>query len=234
MIFRITGFEFPDPELAEPDGLIGVGGTLHPKQLLNAYCNGIFPWYSEDSPILWFSPDPRCILYPSRVKVSKSMRNILNRKHFRVTADLAFNEVISECKTAKRNHQDGGTWITDDMENAYILLHELGFAHSLEVWEGKELVGGLYGLFIGNIFCGESMFSKRSNASKTAFIHLARFLDAYDVPMIDCQIRNDHLASLGAEEMKRTQFLKHLHESIQTASKIENWAADFKTWSSQF
>ncbi|MFI5140660.1 MAG: leucyl/phenylalanyl-tRNA--protein transferase, partial [Sphingobacteriales bacterium] len=174
MIFRLDErLLFPDPDLAEPDGLLAVGGDLSVNRLLLAYQNGIFPWYSDDTPILWYSPHERFVLYPAELKISKSMNQVLRSNKFRVTVDQCFDEVIAACSAVLREGQDG-TWITDDMKAAYLLLHQKGYAHSIEVWQQDNLVGGLYGVQIGGVFCGESMFSLVSNASKVALIHLCK------------------------------------------------------------
>jgi leucyl/phenylalanyl-tRNA--protein transferase len=208
MIFRLDErIVFPDPELAEEDGLLAVGGDLSPDRLLLAYRNGIFPWYSDDDPILWYSPHERFVLYPDELKVSKSMKQVIRSKRFRVSFDNCFPQVIAACAQAERIDQDG-TWITGDMQQAYIKLHQLGHAHSVEVWLDDELVGGLYGVQVGRIFCGESMFSKISNASKLALISLCQTVN---YQMIDCQVYTDHLASLGARMISRAEYLAVLH-----------------------
>lgn len=207
MIFRLDErILFPDPQLAEEDGLLAVGGDLSPGRLLLAYRSGIFPWYSDDTPILWYSPHERFVLFPDELKVSKSMRQVIRSGKFRVTFDAAFADVIVNCANAERIDQDG-TWITNDMQQAYIKLHELGHAHSVEVWLGGELAGGLYGVQVGNVFCGESMFSKVSNASKLALISLCQ---TGKYQMIDCQVYTDHLASLGAGMISRERYLEWL------------------------
>jgi leucyl/phenylalanyl-tRNA--protein transferase len=200
---------FPSVYLANKDGLLAVGGDLSAERLLLAYKNGIFPWYSEGEPIIWYSPDPRMVLFPKNLKISKSMRQIIRKNQFRATFNQNFSEVIANCKNSYREGQ-GGTWITDEMEQAYINLHNLGVAKSVEVWEGNELVGGLYGIDLGYVFCGESMFSKVSNASKFAFIHLVQELEKELYALIDCQVYNAHLDSLGAEEISRSEFLTYL------------------------
>jgi len=207
MIFRLDErLLFPNPELAEEDGLLAVGGDLSPQRLLLAYQNGIFPWYSDDTPILWYSPHQRFVLYPERLKISKSMLQVLQSGKFRVTFNTAFAEVIQACSTANRKDQDG-TWITSDMIIAYTELHRVGHAHSVEVWQNGELVGGLYGVQTGRIFCGESMFSKVSNASKTALVTLCQS-GGYD--LIDCQVHTEHLESLGAEMIGREEYMSVL------------------------
>lgn len=202
--------QFPDPQyaLVEPDGLLAVGGDLSPARLLNAYRQGIFPWYSEGQPILWWSPNPRAVLYPNALKISQSLRKKLRKQLFRVTLDTAFPEVIEAC-SEPRAEQDG-TWITDEMKQAYIHLHRIGFAHSVECWEDEQLVGGLYGISMGKVFFGESMFARRSDASKIAFAHLVEQLKDWGFGLIDCQVHTGHLASLGAEDIPRVSFLELL------------------------
>jgi leucyl/phenylalanyl-tRNA--protein transferase len=208
MIFRLDErLIFPEPKLAEPDGLLAVGGDLSAQRLLLAYQHGIFPWYSDDNtPILWYAPHERFVLYPNELHVSKSMRQVLRSGMFSVTKNQAFGQVIAACSVVPRHDQDG-TWITDDMQQAYINLHELGHAHSYEVWQNEELVGGLYGVDVGKVFCGESMFSKVSNASKTALITLCQS-GAYH--LIDCQVHTEHLESLGARFIDREAYLNIL------------------------
>ena len=201
---------FPHPSLANEDGILAVGGELNVDRLLLAYRNGIFPWFEEGEVIVWWSPNPRMVLYPDNLRVSKSMRKIIRQKQFTVTFDKAFDEVIENCKTIYRPDQ-GGTWITSEMKKAYSELHNKGIAHSVEVWEGEELVGGLYGVNVGKVFCGESMFSKKSNTSKLAFITLTQELSNQNYFMVDCQMYTDHLASLGAEEIDRDKFLSDLN-----------------------
>jgi len=204
MIFQLPEQEliFPDPSLAEPDGLLAIGGDLSRDRLILAYQHGIFPWFSEGDPICWFSPHERCVIYPDQVKVSKSMKKVLKDEIFTVTMDTAFEEVIASCAQTPRKDQDG-TWITTAMQDAYIDLHRNGWAHSVEVWYGDQLAGGLYGMHINNVFCGESMFSLMSNASKTALIWLCR---TNKFSLIDCQVPNDHLLSLGAEMISRETY----------------------------
>lgn len=200
---------FPPVNLANKDGLLAVGGDLSTERLLLAYKSGIFPWYNPEEPIIWYSPNPRMVLFPKNLKISKSMKQIIRKNQFRATFNQKFSEVISNCKNSYREGQ-GGTWITDEMEQAYINLHKLGVAKSVEVWKGNELVGGLYGIDLGHVFCGESMFSKESNASKFAFIYLVQKLEKENYKLIDCQVYNEHLASLGAEEISRSAFLTYL------------------------
>jgi leucyl/phenylalanyl-tRNA--protein transferase len=200
---------FPPVYLANKDGLLAIGGDLSHERLLLAYKSGIFPWYNQGEPIVWYSPDPRMVLFPINLKISKSMKQIIRKNKFRATFNQNFSEVIANCKNSYREGQ-GGTWITDEMEQAYINLHKLGVVKSVEVWEGNELVGGLYGIDLGHVFCGESMFSKVSNASKFAFIYLVQKLEKENYKLIDCQVYNEHLESLGAEEISRSKFLTYL------------------------
>jgi len=199
---------FPDPSSANDEGLLAIGGDLSIDRLKLAYSNGIFPWFEDDNIILWWSPDPRFVLFPENLKVSKSMRQVLRKEEFKITYDQNFAEVIIECAQVKREGQHS-TWITQGMMEAYNKLHELGYAKSVEVWKENELVGGLYGVDIGNkVFCGESMFSKKSNASKIGLIHLVQ---EGNYELIDCQIYTSHLESLGAEEITRNQFINLLN-----------------------
>ncbi|MEO0528285.1 MAG: leucyl/phenylalanyl-tRNA--protein transferase [Bacteroidota bacterium] len=209
MFFLNERLEFPNPERANAEGLLAVGGDLSPERLLLAYQSGIFPWFNEDHLILWWSPDPRMVLFPEHIKVSKSMRKVLRSTQFKLTKNKCFNRVIDRCASIKREGQEG-TWITEAMKKAYLKLHERGFAVSYEVWENDELVGGLYGINLGYIFCGESMFSTKSNASKFAFIKMAQELAQKKYRLIDCQLYTKHLESLGAEEIPRAQFIKIL------------------------
>ena len=210
MIFRLDErLLFPDPALAEPDGLLAVGGDLSVERLILAYQNGIFPWYSDDTPILWYSPHQRFVLYPQQFIISKSMRKVLRGGQFKVTVNAAFEQVIDACASTKRQGQDG-TWITGDMKAAYIQLHRQGYAHSVEVWEEGLLVGGLYGVKAGPVFCGESMFSRVSNASKTALIYLC---ENQDYRLIDCQVYTEHLKSMGARMISRKEYLETLQNN---------------------
>lgn len=210
MYFLSRELYFPPVQQSSPEGIVAIGGDLSPERLMLAYKSGIFPWFEDDEPILWWSPPERMVLFLDELKVSKSMRNIINRKQFSITFNTAFRDVISNCRDIKRNGQPG-TWITDDMTDAYCKLHELGFAKSIEVWLDDELVGGLYGIDLGHIFCGESMFSKVSNASKIAFIALVKQLQLANYKLLDCQVHNDHLESLGAREIDREEFLSILN-----------------------
>ncbi len=207
MIFRLTkDLIFPNPTLAEDDGLLAIDGDLSPERLILAYQNGIFPWFNDDSPILWYSPKERFVLFPSEIKISKSMKQLINSNKFKITHNKAFKEVILACAEAKRINQDG-TWITKEMQKTYIKLNKLGYAHSIEVWENQDLIGGLYGVLINKVFCGESMFSKKNNTSKLALIWLC---ENADIELIDCQIQSDHLEKMGAKIIDRELFLDYL------------------------
>ncbi|NOR29224.1 MAG: leucyl/phenylalanyl-tRNA--protein transferase [Lutibacter sp.] len=201
---------FPPVHLANEEGVLAVGGDLSVERLLLAYKSGIFPWYNQGEPIIWYSPNPRMVLFPKDLKVSKSMKQVIRKQEFTITYNQNFEAVISNCKQIFRTADQGGTWITNEMQQAYINLHKKGIAKSVEVWLGDELVGGLYGIDLGTIFCGESMFSKVSNASKFAFIKLIQKLENENYTLIDCQVYNNHLASLGADEISRDEFLKFL------------------------
>ena len=209
MYFLSRELYFPSVEQSSPEGIVAIGGDLSPERLLLAYRSGIFPWFEDDEPILWWSPPERMVLFLDELKVSKSMRNIINRKIFRVTFNTAFKDVIANCRDIKRDGQPG-TWITNDMTKAYCRLNELGIAKSVEVWQDDELVGGLYGIDLGHVFCGESMFSKVSNASKIGFIALAKQLQLANYRVLDCQVHNSHLESLGAREIDREDFMEML------------------------
>ena len=207
-MYRLTSeIYFPPLETASLEGILAFGGDLSPERLLVAYSNGIFPWFNIDEPIIWWSPDPRMVLFFDELKISKSMRNILNRNIFKVTFNQDFSAVIRNCQISKRIGQDG-TWISDQMILAYEKLHELGKAKSVEVWKEDALVGGLYGVDLGHVFCGESMFSGVPNASKVAFISLVNHLKDSKYKLIDCQVYNEHLASLGCREINRGDFIK--------------------------
>ncbi len=203
---------FPPVHLGEPEGLLAIGGDLSTERLLLAYRSGIFPWY-EGNPILWWSPDPRFVLCPNELKVSKSMHQLIKRNAFEFTINQAFRDVINNCKTISRRGQQS-TWITEEVKNAFIKLHALGYAHSAEAWQNKELVGGLYGIRMGKVFFGESMFSNASNASKYAFIKYVFAMMVEGVRLIDCQVYTEHLESLGAKMIKRTDFIGLLNELI--------------------
>ena len=215
---------FPPAErsLSEPNGLLCAGGDLSPRRIIEAYQQGIFPWYSRGEPILWWSPDPRMVLVPSEFRISRSLRRILINGNHEVRLDSDFPAVITACAKIPRNSQSG-TWITPEMQSAYITLHALGFAHSVETWIDGELVGGLYGLCLGRVFYGESMFSLVSNASKIAAAHLAIFLPKQQVELIDCQMSTPHLASLGAREIPRHEFLRRLRELSVIPAENKRW-----------
>ena len=213
---------FPPPDHAGPDGLLAVGGDLSSERLLLAYKLGIFPWYSEGQPILWWSPDPRLVLELEKFHISRRLRQILNQGAFKVTFDNAFESVIRACAAVPRRGQDG-TWITPEMQAAYIRLHELGFAHSAESWFEGELVGGIYGVSLGRCFFGESMFSAKSNASKVALAVLVRQLKVWGFHMIDAQVTTEHLLSLGAKEIPRSLFFKRLEKALAFPTKKGKW-----------
>ena len=209
---------FPPPHLAEEGGLLAVGGDLSEERLLLAYSSGIFPWYSDDEPILWWSPDPRLVLYPNELNVSASLRKVLKKGTFHVTLDTAFPQIITACASIRES-----TWIVDDMIRAYCRLHESGYAHSVEVWQDGELAGGLYGVSLGRCFFGESMFSRRSNASKVALYHLVEHVKALHFDLIDCQVTSDHLLRLGAREIPRRQFLAEIKQSLKSPTLKGKW-----------
>ncbi|WP_375177166.1 leucyl/phenylalanyl-tRNA--protein transferase [Marinobacter mobilis] len=209
-----------DEALEDPDGLLALGGDLSPKRLELAYRNGIFPWYSDDQPILWWSPNPRCVLFPEEVHVSRSLRRTLNQNRFRMTADQAFEEVIRVCGESRVE----GTWITDEMKDAYIQLHQLGIAHSIEAWnQDGQLAGGMYGIALGCCFFGESMFSLETNASKVLMVHLAHQLKAWGYDLLDCQVESPHLLSMGARSIPRTDFLSILGASVDRDPTQKSW-----------
>lgn len=210
--------------LPEPNGLLAAGGDLSPKRLLDAYSRGIFPWFNEGEPILWWSPNPRMVLFPAELRISRSLRKTLNRHAFEVRADTAFRQVMEGCAAPRRGQ--GGTWITPAMIRAYTQLHELGFAHSVETWVEGRLTGGLYGVALGKVFFGESMFSRQSDASKIALAHLVRQLSRWGVKMIDCQMKTSHLASLGAREIPREEFIRKLEQWANLPGKIGKWRFD--------
>lgn len=204
---------FPKPERADQDGLVAVGGDLTQERLLRAYSVGIFPWYSDTSPILWWSPDPRLVLFPAELNVSRSLRQFMKKGLFTITMDTAFEHVIQCCAESRRKYQSG-TWITEEMKQAYTQLHYSGYAHSVEAWYDGKLVGGLYGIMLGRIFFGESMFATMSNASKVAFVTVVEHLALQGFELIDCQVRTEHLVTLGAREIPRKEFLKLLKKSL--------------------
>ena len=222
-VYRLSqDLVFPSPHLASHEGLLAVGGDLSEKRLLLAYSLGIFPWYSDGEPILWWSPEPRLVLYPDELKVSRSLKKILKKGTFKVTMDRAFEEVISECARVRLENQEG-TWIVDDMVSAYCRLHAIGFAHSVEAWEGDRLVGGLYGVSLGKCFFGESMFTRAANASKVALVALVNYLKALDFSLIDCQITTAHLERFGAREISRARYLDELNEALNASTLRGKW-----------
>jgi leucyl/phenylalanyl-tRNA--protein transferase len=215
---------FPDPRkaLIEPNGLLAFGGDLSPRRLLAAYAQGIFPWFNEDEPLLWWSPDPRCVFHTRLLKPNRSLRRRLAQVSWRVTVDHAFREVVEAC-AAPRPGQ-AGTWIVPAMVDAYTHLYQQGHAHSVEVWEGERLVGGIYGIAVGRLFCGESMFSAESGGSRTALMALAQLLQRWDFPLIDAQVTNAHLLQLGAVEYPRSQFLRTLAQLTHLPGQPGSWA----------
>jgi leucyl/phenylalanyl-tRNA--protein transferase len=220
------GQAFPNPEqaLSEPDGLLAAGGSLSPRRLLRAYRHGIFPWYTPGQPILWWSPDPRTVLFPERLKISRSLRKTLRKAPYRLSMDTAFAGVVQRCSEPRRGQP--GTWITAEMSRAYGKLHQLGYAHSVEAWQQEELVGGLYGVAIGRVFYGESMFSRRDDASKVALAGLTAQLQRWDFAVIDCQMPTPHLISLGAEEIPRRAFIALLKHFCPLPGYYGQWQFD--------
>jgi leucyl/phenylalanyl-tRNA--protein transferase len=219
---------FPPVERATPEGLLAIGGDLSSERLLEAYRRGIFPWFNPGQPILWWSPDPRAVLYPEKLKISRSLRKTLRREYLRVTFDRDFREVMLACAAPRRQDPGGGTWITDEMVEAYCRLHELGYAHSVETRHGNRLVGGLYGVALGGVFFGESMFSRETDASKIALIALAKTLQARGFCLIDCQLPTAHLTSLGAEVKSRTAFLAELDLATNRPGEPGHWPIEIQ------
>lgn len=219
-------FHFPPIEqaLTAPNGLLAAGGDLQVERLLEAYRQGIFPWYESGQPILWWSPDPRLVLKPAQLRLSRSLKKLLKRHPYVISMDQDFAAVILACATARRG--EAGTWITDDMQSAYTELHARGLAHSVEVWSGTSLVGGLYGIALGQIFFGESMFSKEDNTSKLALAYLAKQLQVWGYQLIDCQVSSEHLVSLGASDISRTQFKQELRNFLPEPGKPGHWLID--------
>lgn len=215
---------FPDvtKALTEPDGLLAIGGDLSVARLVQAYKQGIFPWYSEDQPILWWSPDPRFVLFPEQMHISRSLAKTLRQGRYQIRLDTAFRQVIDACASVTRSGQDG-TWITDEMLDAYVSLHEAGYAHSVETWIDDKLAGGLYGVAIGGVFFGESMFSHSANASKIAFAHLGKLLTHYGYGLIDCQVATGHLQSFGATGIPRTSFMTLLEQFLRLPGHRGHW-----------
>lgn len=223
-VFRLgESLLFPPPHYADPDGLLAVGGDLSCERLLLAYKSGIFPWYSEETPILWWSPDPRLVLFPEELKVSKSLRRVIRKQVFQVTLNRAFRQVMEQCAEVRRE-QGEGTWILPEMVDAYCRLRRLGYAHSVESWYEGELVGGLYGVAIGRAFFGESMFMRKTDASKVAFVHLVGLLQQWKYELIDCQMTTSHLQSFGAREISRKDFLARLRRAVKKSSPQGAWS----------
>ena len=220
---------FPPVETSTPEGLLAIGGDLSSARLIEAYRHGIFPWYNPGEPILWWSPDPRAVLYPEKLKISRSLRKSLKRGHFTVTFDAAFRDVMLACATPRIQYPGGGTWITDDMVSAYCALHEQAIAHSVEVWYERQLVGGLYGVALGGVFFGESMFTRITDASKIALVLLSAALRERQFAMIDCQLPSEHLSSLGAESMPRAQFLGELERALKMPGWPDRWTNTLTT-----
>lgn len=217
--------EFPPPELAEPSGLLAIGGDLSVERLVLAYRTGIFPWYGPEQPILWWSPDPRMVLEVDELHVGRSLRKRVRRGDYRITLDTAFRAVVEACAATPRPGQEG-TWIVDEMIEAYVALHEAGVAHSVEAWRDGRLVGGLYGVSVGATFAGESMFARASDASKVAFVHLVRQLERWGIRMVDAQMHTEHLARFGAHEVPRAWFLEQLQQLLQVPDRRGPWRFD--------
>jgi len=214
-------YDFPPLDAASPEGLLAIGGDLCPDRILSAYRRGIFPWFSGNQPILWWSPDPRAVLLPSKILISRSLKKNIRNRGFRITTDRAFVDVVKEC--AKDREQQKGTWITTEMRDAYTALHSRGHAHSVETWQNGKLVGGLYGISIGKAFFGESMFARVTDSSKTALVGLSTLLTTWEYHFIDCQVRSSHLDSLGAKCIPRNQFSKMLERAIRVPVAPHHW-----------
>ena len=229
-MFRLSAnpsdLRFPPVDLSDPDGLLAVGGDLRPERLLEAYRHGIFPWYSDDQPILWWSPDPRTVLFPDKLHISRSLKRSLRPGIFTVTLDTCFNDVMQHCAGPRPQYPDGGTWITAEMLEAYTRLHELGYAHSVETWKERQLVGGLYGVALGGAFFAESMFTHVPDASKVALVSLVRQLQAWEFRIIDCQQASPHVMRFGAEEIPRRDFLDRLTAALTLPERRGRWQFD--------
>jgi leucyl/phenylalanyl-tRNA---protein transferase len=226
-MFRLStnscDLRFPPVDLATPEGLLAIGGDLRPERLLEAYRHGIFPWYSDDQPILWWSPDPRSVLFPEKLHVSRSLKRSLRPGLFSVTLDTSFRDVMQHCAGPRPQYPDGGTWITPAMLEAYTRLHELGYAHSVEIWQKGQLVGGLYGVALGGAFFAESMFTRTSDASKVALVSLVRQLQTWGFRLMDCQQASPHMTALGAESIPRRDFLNHLAGALALPERRRRW-----------
>lgn len=220
---------FPPVETSTAEGLLAVGGDLTPERLQDAYRHGVFPWYNPGQPILWWSPDPRAVLYPEKLKISRSLRQTLKRGHLRVSMDTCFRAVMQACAAPREQYPGGGTWITDDMVTAYCALHDLGVAHSIEVWNGRQLVGGLYGVALGGVFFGESMFARETDASKVALVALVSKLREWKFALLDCQLPSAHLASLGAQALPRRLFLAELDHALTLCGRPGRWQGEIAT-----
>lgn len=222
-----TPFPPLDTALTEPNGLLAAGGDLSPQRLIEAYRCGIFPWFNQGDPILWWSPDPRMVLFPAELKISRSLRKTLKKADYTIRIDSAFNRVMQACAAPRKERP--GTWIHDEMIAAYTALHEMGLAHSVETWIEGELAGGLYGVAQGKMFFGESMFSRTTDASKVAFVHLVRHLERRGFKMIDCQMKTAHLASFGAREISRKEFSLKLKELVNYPERVDKWCVDYES-----
>lgn len=229
-MFRLSAnpsdLRFPPVDSASPEGLLAVGGDLQPERLLEAFRHGIFPWYDDDQPILWWSPDPRTVLFPPKLHISRSLKRSLRPGIFHVTFDTCFREVMTQCAGPRPQYPDGGTWITAEMLDAYTRLHELGYAHSVEAWQDGALVGGVYGVAIGGAFFAESMFTRTSDASKVALVSLIRQLQAWGFGLMDCQQSSPHVMRLGAEEIPRHVFIQHLNAALTLPDRCGRWKFD--------
>jgi leucyl/phenylalanyl-tRNA--protein transferase len=229
-MFRLStnpsDLRFPPVDLATPEGLLAVGGDLRPERLLEAYRHGIFPWYNEDQPILWWSPDPRTVLFPDKLHISRSLKRSLRPGLFSVTLDRCFGEVMQHCAEPRPQYPDGGTWITSEMLEAYGRLHEQGYAHSVETWQAGELVGGLYGVALGGAFFAESMFTRVPDASKVALVTLVRQLHTWGFRLMDCQQSSPHVLAFGAENIPRHEFLDHLAVALALPERRGRWQFD--------
>lgn len=222
-----TPFPPLDTALTQPNGLLAAGGDLSPQRLIEAYRCGIFPWFNQGDPILWWSPDPRMVLFPAELKISRSLRKTLKKANYTIRIDSAFNQVVQACAAPRKER--AGTWIHDEMIAAYTALHEMGWAHSIETWIDGELAGGLYGVAQGRMFFGESMFSRTTDASKVAFVHLVRHLERRGFKMIDCQMKTAHLASFGAREISRKEFSLKLKELVNYPERVDKWCVDYES-----
>ncbi len=224
-MFRVNRHDlgFPPVDRASPEGLLAVGGDLSPERLLAAYRRGIFPWYNDDQPILWWSPDPRAVLFPDKLHISRSLKRSLRLDVFTATLDTSFRNVMEQCAGPRQQYPEGGTWITGDMLDAYTRLHELGYAHSVETWQDGRLVGGLYGVALGGAFFAESMFTRVDDASKVGLVRLVRQLQAWNFHLIDCQQFSPHVMRFGAEEIPRRDFIKHLNQALTLPERRGRW-----------